>query len=89
MIYKLIIKTLIPCKIVVGKYFIALAINLTLFDNSINLDLNSLGPITTVQDSFSFFYAYVVEQGKIDSLILSDVTNLFLNKLQHIIFIDQ
>ena len=89
MIYKLIIKTLIPFKIVVGKYFITLAINLTLFDNSINLDLNSLGPITTVQYSFSFFYAYVVEQGKIDSLILRDVTNLFLNKLQHIIFIDQ
>ena len=43
MIYKLIIKTLIPFKIVVGKYFIGLAINLTSFDNSINLDLNSLG----------------------------------------------
>ena len=43
MIYKLIIKTLIPFKIVVGKYFIALAINLTSFDNSINVDLNSLG----------------------------------------------
>ena len=43
MIYKLIIKTLIPFKIVVGKYFIVLAINLTSFDNSINLDLNSLG----------------------------------------------
>ena len=43
MIYKLIIKTLIPFKIVVGKYFITLAINLTSFDNSINLDLNSLG----------------------------------------------